>query len=76
MSISELMFLVFLLNLPFGYMRSKAVPFSARWLLAIHIPIPFIIAFRIFCGFGWKAVPLLVLDAAAGQLAGGKFRRN
>lgn len=76
MTISELLFIVFLLNLPFGYMRSKAVPFSARWLLAIHIPIPFIIALRIFSGFDWKVVPLLVLADVAGQLAGGKFRRN
>ena len=76
MSISELMFIVFLLNLPFGYMRSKAVPFSSRWMLAIHIPIPFVIALRLFCGFGWKEVPLLVLADVAGQLAGGKFRRK
>ena len=76
MSLYEVMFLVFFLNLPFGYLRSKAVPFSARWMLAIHIPIPFVIALRLFCGFGWKDVPLLVLAHAAGQLAGGKFRRK
>lgn len=75
MSISELMLLVFLLNLPFGYMRSKAVPFSTRWMLAIHIPVPFVFLLRKASGLGWNSVPLLVLADVAGQLAGGGIRK-
>ncbi len=75
MSIEELMLAVFILNLPFGHVRSKAAVYSRRWMLAIHIPVPFVIALRIFSGFGWKVIPLLVLSDVAGQLAGGKIRK-
>lgn len=73
MSIKELMLVVFLLNLPFGYMRSKAAPFSIRWMLAIHLPVPFIILLRVYSGFSWRVIPLLVLADVAGQLVGGKI---
>jgi len=74
MSIKELMLVVFLLNLPFGYLRSKAAPFSARWMLAIHIPVPFVILLRISSGFSWRVIPFLILADVAGQLVGGKIR--
>ena len=67
------MLVVFLINLPFGYMRSKTATFSWRWMLAVHIPVPFIFLLRRFSGFGWSAVPLLILADVAGQLAGGKL---
>ena len=73
MSIKELMLVVFLINLPFGYMRSRTAPFSVRWMLAVHIPVPFVFLLRRFCGFGWGAVPLLILADVAGQLLGGKL---
>lgn len=73
MAIKELLFLVFLINLPFGYMRSKTEAFSVRWFLAVHIPIPFVLLLRKFSGFGWDMVPLLVLADVAGQLVGGKL---
>ena len=67
------MLVVFLINLPFGYMRSRTAPFSVRWMLAVHIPVPFVFLLRRFCGFGWGAVPLLILADVAGQLLGGKL---
>ncbi len=67
------MLVVFLLNLPFGYMRSKTAPFSTRWMLAVHVPVPFVFLLRRFSGFGWSVVPLLVLADVAGQLLGGKL---
>ena len=73
MRIEELMLVVFLLNLPFGYMRSRTVTFSLRWLLAVHIPVPFVILLRISSGYSWKVIPLLLLAFAAGQLLGGKL---
>ncbi|MDO8803728.1 MAG: hypothetical protein Q7R35_04805 [Elusimicrobiota bacterium] len=68
-----LLLVVFLFNLPFGYLRSKTVTFSVPWLLYVHLPVPFVLALRIFSGFGWRAVPLLILADVAGQLAGGKL---
>ncbi len=76
LSINELMFVVFLINLPFGYMRSKATKFSKQWMMAVHIPVPFVFLLRIFSGLNWTVIPLLVLSDIAGQLAGGKLRKR
>jgi hypothetical protein len=75
-SINELMLVVFIINLPFGYMRSKAAKFSRQWIMAIHIPVPFVFLLRIFSGLNWTVIPLLVLSDVAGQLAGGKLRKR
>jgi hypothetical protein len=66
--------LVFVLNLPFGFWRARVRKFSWPWILAIHLPVPAIIALRIYSGLGWRFVTFPVLIAAffAGQLAGGK----
>ncbi len=76
MSLSELMLIVFLVNLPFGYFRSRATRFSRQWMMAVHIPVPFIFLLRIFSGFGWTVIPLLMLSDVAGQFAGGKLRKS
>jgi hypothetical protein len=75
-SINELMLVVFIINLPFGYMRSKATKFSRQWMMAIHIPVPLVFLLRIFSGLNWTVIPLLVLSDVAGQLAGGKLRKR
>ena len=75
MSINELMLIVFLINIPFGYIRSNAVKFSRKWMMAVHIPVPFVFLLRIFSGFNWTVIPLLVLSDVAGQIAGGKLRK-
>lgn len=68
--------IVFLLNIPFGYWRSKVRRFSTQWILAVHLPVPFAIACRLFLGLGWHFVTFPVLIGAffAGQLAGSKLR--
>ena len=76
MSINELMLIVFLINLPFGYMRSRATRFSRQWMMAVHIPVPFVFLLRLVSGLNWTVIPLLVLSNVAGQLAGGKLRRR
>ena len=76
MSINELMLVVFIINLPFGYMRSKSTRFSRQWMMAIHIPVPFVFLLRIFSGLNWTVIPLLVLSDVAGQLAGGRLRKR
>jgi hypothetical protein len=69
--------LVFILNLPFGYWRSRVRKFSAQWLLAVHMPVPFVIICRIFLGLGWHLItfPILIGAFFAGQFAGGKLQR-
>jgi len=75
MSINELMFIVFLMNLPFGYLRSNAARFSKQWMMAVHIPVPFVILLRLLSGLTWTVIPLLIISDIAGQFAGGLLRK-
>jgi hypothetical protein len=67
--------LVFLLNIPFGYWRASVRKFSWQWALAIHLPVPVVIALRIFSGLGWQLLSFPVLIGAffLGQFCGGKL---
>ncbi|MCF6172057.1 MAG: hypothetical protein L3J31_01045 [Bacteroidales bacterium] len=64
--------LVFLLNIPFGYWRGNVRRFSLQWVLAVHIPVPFIIALRLFSGIGfaWFTYVFLVGAFFLGQRFG------
>lgn len=64
--------LVFILNIPFGYWRANVKHFSLQWFLAIHIPVPFIVALRILSGigFGWYTYVFLVGAFFLGQRFG------
>jgi hypothetical protein len=73
--------LVFMLNLPFGYWRINVKKFSLQWFLAIHLPIPFIILFRLFSetGFDLLSFPFTITAFFLGQIVGAgifNFRRN
>ena len=64
--------LVFVLNIPFGYWRANVKRFSTQWFLAIHIPVPFIIALRLVSeiGFAWYTYVFLVTAFFLGQKTG------
>lgn len=66
---------VFVFNVPFGYWRYNVRKFSVQWVLAVHLPVPFIILARIFMniGFHWSTYVFLVAAFFTGQLAGGKL---
>ena len=74
LSLIELMLVVLLINIPFGYWRSGAVKFSRHWMMAIHIPVPLVFLLRIISGFGLTTIPFLMLSFAMGQFIGGKIR--
>lgn len=63
---------VFILNIPFGYWRANVKKFGLQWVLAVHIPVPFIIALRIFehIGFAWYTYVFLVAAFFLGQKFG------
>ena len=69
--------IVFVLNVPFGYWRSHSRKFSRQWFLAVHLPVPAVIALRIFAGLGWRLVtfPVLVGAFFFGQVVGGGLQR-
>lgn len=64
--------IIFILNIPFGYWRANVKRFSVQWFLAIHIPVPFIILFRLFSGVGFEPITYIVFFSAflLGQLTG------
>jgi hypothetical protein len=68
--------IVFLINIPFGYWRARTRKYSPQWVLAIHTPVPFVVACRFLLGLGWRLYTFPVLMGAffAGQFAGGKLR--
>ena len=65
--------LVLLINLPFGYWRANADKFSRQWFLAVHIPVPIVIALRIASGLGFHLAtfPIMIGAFFFGQLIGG-----
>ncbi len=66
----------FVLNLPFGAWRQGFRKFSLPWWLAIHLPIPLVIAFRIGLGIPYATVPLVIGAAVLGQWVGGRLKKR
>ena len=64
----------FVLNLPFGYLRSKSKRYSIAWLLYIHLPVPFIFVARNWADLSYAVVPVILIGAVAGQLLGGRIK--
>lgn len=77
MSLWVVAVLVFLINLPFGFWRAGVEKLSRQWFLAVHLPVPLVIALRVFSGLGWRPVSFPVLIGAffLGQYVGGRLRR-
>ena len=67
---------VLALNLPFGWWRAGIRRFSLPWFVAVHAPIPFVVALRLAAGVGLElsTFPLLVGAYFAGQILGGALR--
>jgi hypothetical protein len=65
---------VFLINVPFGAWRARAPARSRQWFLAVHLPVPLVIALRVLSGLGWQlySFPILVGAFFLGQYVGGK----
>jgi len=66
----------FLVNLPFGWLRRNEKKFTFKWWLYIHLPIPLIIAFRIWLNINPWFIPLIIAVAVAGQAIGARLRFN
>jgi len=48
------LFLIFLLNLPFGFWRADVRRYSPPWFVAVHAPVPLVIGFRLILRVGWR----------------------
>jgi hypothetical protein len=75
MKLIEIAIIIFVFNIPFGYWRANVKKFSLQWVLAIHLPVPFVIAMRIFSGIGFAFItyPVLVGAFFGGQFTGSKI---
>jgi len=75
MNILSVAFLVFVLNLPFGYWRANVRKFSVPWFLSVHVPVPFVIALRLLSGLGFQLItfPIILIAYFGGQYAGSKI---
>ena len=75
MNIILLSLFFIILNLPFGYWRANVQRFSIQFILAIHLPIPFIILFRILLGSGFEPMTFFFTFPAffLGQIIGSKI---
>ena len=63
---------VFVINLPFGYWRANVRKYGLQWMLAIHIPVPLVIAARIFSNisFDLYTYPIVIGAFILGQFLG------
>jgi hypothetical protein len=66
----------FALNIGAGMLRAGCPKFSLPWLLYIHLPILAVIPLRQWLGLTPWTIPLLIAVSVAGQVVGGRFRRN
>ena len=66
----------FAINVPFGWWRAGLRKLSPLWFLAIHAPVPLVVALRFALGlpFRWAFVPVFVAAYFAGQFVGARLR--
>ena len=74
MKIAFVLVFAFLINLPFGWLRRKEKKFSFKWFLYIHLPIPLIVALRIWLKINPWLIPLVIAAAVAGQAVGARLK--
>jgi len=67
---------VILVNLPFGYWRAGLRRLTPTWFVAVHAPVPLVVAIRLLLGIRFRiaTVPLLAGAFFVGQLLGGRLR--
>jgi hypothetical protein len=75
MKIALVLLFAFLANIPFGWLRRNERKFTFKWFLYIHLPIPFIIALRVWLGINPWWIPVVIAVAVAGQVVGSRFLR-
>ncbi len=68
--------LAFVLNLPFGYLRSRSKKYSLKWFIYIHMPVPIVVLARLISQTDYNFIPLFIIAAIVGQFFGGKLEFN
>lgn len=63
------------INLPFGYWRAGVKKFSKEWFLAVHLPVPFVVAARLGFKVSFLFIPVFVFAFFLGQWLGAQWRK-
>jgi len=66
----------FVLNIACGFIRQGWPKFSFKWFLWIHASIPVLIYLRISSGISGAFIPVTLMMAILGQIAGSRYRRK
>jgi hypothetical protein len=72
----SLLLFAFFSNIPLGYFRMGSPRYSVRWLLFIHLSVPFIIGLRVASNISWQVIPFSIVLAVAGQMIGSRLYRR
>ena len=78
MRLPLVLLLIVLINLPFGYWRAALRKLSPTWFVAVHAPVPLVVAVRLAIGVGWSLTtfPLFLLAYFTGQYLGARLRQR
>jgi len=74
--IAGVLFFSLLVNLPFGWLRQREKKFTFKWWLYIHLPIPLVIALRLWLKINPWWIPVIIVVAVIGQMVGARLRFN
>ncbi|MBI5234131.1 MAG: hypothetical protein HY880_07235 [Deltaproteobacteria bacterium] len=78
LSLGVFFFVVFIINLPFGYLRKRHKKLTKPWARCIYIPILLNYILRKSAGlsYGFKLLPVVIVVVVAGQLLGAAFSKR
>lgn len=62
-------------NIPLGFLREGTRKYSLGWFVYVHLSIPLVAFLRISSHLTPWVIPVFILCAVAGQLAGGRIRQ-
>ncbi len=71
--VTGLFSLSFMLNVPFGFLRTKFKKLSVMWFVCIHATIPVIYLGRMFLNLDYRYIPVFIAAAVLGQVWGGRL---
>ena len=66
---------VVLVTLPFGFYRAYTRKMSARWFLAIHVPVVFVVVARVSAHLPYTFIPFTCAAFASAQFLGSRAGR-
>jgi hypothetical protein len=76
MKLAEVLVIVFVVTLPFGFWRAYTRKFSVRWFLAIHLPVPLVFLARFEAHLSYVYIPCTCAAFFAGQFLGSYLGRR